>query len=80
MTPVYTSANNIKKVKWKEVLFMEADADLFCTSRKKESVLFICSSYIARRIGRGAFKASWVICIEKKSTLDLNITIYFAAL
>lgn len=45
---------------------MEIDADLFCTSRKKESVLFICNSYIARRMGRGAFKASWVICIEKK--------------
>lgn len=45
---------------------MKADADLFCTSKKKESVLFICSSYIARRMGRGAFKASCVICDKKK--------------
>lgn len=36
---------------------------LFWTSRKNESVLFICSSYMARRMGKGAFKASWVISI-----------------
>lgn len=47
---------------------MEVDADLFCTSKKKESVLFICNSYIARRMGRGAFKASCVIYTKKVDT------------
>lgn len=34
---------------------------LFWTSRKNESVFFICSSYMARRMCRGALRASWAI-------------------
>lgn len=52
----------------------KADANLFCTSEKKESVLFICNSYMARRMGRGAFKASCVICIKK--IFDYYATFY----
>lgn len=52
---------------------MEVDADLFCTSKKKESVLFICNSYIARRMGRGAFKASCVIYTKKGGHLSCYI-------
>lgn len=50
---------------WKQIW----NADLFCTSKKKESVFFICNSYMALRMGRGAFKASCVIC--KVETQDL---------
>lgn len=62
----------MKGVNWKEMI----DADLFCTSRKKESVLFICNSYMARRMGKGAFKASWVICIWKISFRSLHHTLF----
>lgn len=61
----------IKKVRLKEILYMEVNADLFCTSKKNESVLFICNSYMARRMGRGAFKASCVICIWEKKLLQI---------
>lgn len=40
---------------------------LFWTSRKKESVLFICNSYMARRIWRGALSASCVIWAGAKT-------------
>lgn len=46
----------------KERHFHIWNSDLFCTSKKKESVFFICNSYMALRMGRGAFKASCVIC------------------
>lgn len=55
---------------------MEVDADLFCTSKKKESVLFICNSYIARRMGRGAFKASCVIYTKRWRLILLHHTLF----